>query len=270
MTHATTAPRRRGARSRIAARFNWQGTVALLGLAAVWEVLLDTRIVQFEFLPAPSEILSAGFTILVSGALITDTVHTLTSTLVGWVIGSAIGIVVGLWFGLSAIARRFALATAEIFRAAPGIAFVPVIILLFGFTITTEIVTIIYVSVWPVLVNAVAGAQAVTPVHSDAAKTLHLSQRESIIKITLPTSLPYIATGMKLSLTTALALAVVVEMIGNPAGLGYSIIFHEQSLQPAVMLAVVIWVGLIGLALNVLFERLSLMFSAIRANRSGA
>ena len=90
MTHATTAPRRRGARSRIAARFNWQGTVALLGLAAVWEVLLDTRIVQFEFLPAPSEILSAGFTILVSGALITDTVHTLTSTLVGWVIGSAI------------------------------------------------------------------------------------------------------------------------------------------------------------------------------------
>jgi len=250
--------------------FNWRGASLIVALALLVELLVQTRIVDFQYVPAPSAVIGAGWRLLASGRLLSDTGHTLSAALLGWAIGSAAGIVLGTWLGLSKWARRFGLTSVEVLRAVPGIAFVPVVILIFGFTITMEVVTILFVCVWPVLVNAVAGAQAVTEVHDDMARTLQLSRLQRVFAITLPTAVPYIATGMKLGLSTSLALAVVAEMVGNPAGLGYAIVYFQGALQPASMFAVIVWIGLLGLALNLVYELVTGRLSTVRAGLAEA
>lgn len=249
--------------------FNWPGVATLLGIALVWEIAVDTGLLKFQFLPAPSEILRAFWQVLLSGELLADTVHTLMVVLVGWVIGTAIGAIVGLWLGVSSVARRFAQATTEFFRAAPGIAFVPVIVLIFGFTLTSEIVTVTYVSIWPVLVNATAGALAVSTVHRETQLTLNLSTFDSMRKIVIPTALPRIVIGTKLALTGALALAVVTEMMANPKGVGYAIVYYQQALEPALMMVFIVWIGVLGILLNVAFDYLTGRLSSVKASRAG-
>jgi sulfonate transport system permease protein len=75
--------------------------------------------------------------------------------------------------------------------------------------------------------------------------------------------LPSILVGMRLSLTLALVLAIVAEMVGDPAGLGYAVVRDQQALHPALMFANVVVIGILGMALNtILIQIASLMFPA--------
>lgn len=244
-------------------RLNWLGLILILAVALGVEFLLGLHGTKLDYAAKPSAILIAGWHLLTSGSLVRDTLHTLTTTLIGWASASLAGVLFGLWIGLSPLARRFSLASIEVLRSLPGITFVPVAILLFGFTRQMEIITIFFVCVWPVLISALAGAQAVALLHRDVAKTLHLSQLAVVTKITLPSAMPFIIAGMKLALSTGLAIAVVTEMIGNPAGLGYAIVQFQGALQPASMFAVIIWIGMLGLLLNVCFDSVASRFPLV-------
>ncbi len=252
MTAAAAGVRPR--RSRVARRrFNVAGVVFIVALALVWEALVRTSAVHLTSLPAPSAVLVAGWNQILDGEMLGNSVHTVVACLTGWIAGCAIGIVLGLWLGLSRITRRLSLSTFDVLRSIPGIVFVPVTILLYGFSIDMEFSIIIWVSVWPVFINTLHGARAVTPIHLDTARTMRLRRLELVRKIILPTSVPLLLVGMRLALSVSLALAVVSEMVGNPEGIGNAIIHYEGALKPDVTFAYVLAVGLIGLLLNWLF-----------------
>jgi ABC-type nitrate/sulfonate/bicarbonate transport system permease component len=84
----------------------------------------------------------------------------------------------------------------------------------------------------------------------DVARTFGLSPLRTILEIQLPSAFPAILVGARLAMTTALVLAVIAEMIGNPDGLGYALVFTQQALQPAQMWAYIVVIGLLGVALN--------------------
>jgi ABC-type nitrate/sulfonate/bicarbonate transport system permease component len=207
-----------------------------------------------------------------AGTLTADVWHTLYVTLVGWALAGLLGVSVGLLLGLSRGAWRYSMASIEFLRALPAISFVPVAVLLLGFSVKTELVVIVYVSVWPILVNTVHGARCVTPLHDDLARMLHLGPVSRIRRLVLPTTLPYLLVGLQFALALSLALALVAEMIGNPQGIGHALIVAQNTLHPAEMFAYVVLVGLLGLALNAAFLRLaSIAFpSAASFLRSGA
>lgn len=255
--------------SRVLRLVNWHGIGLIVVLLLLWQLIVKAWFPNYDSLPAPTAVASAFGGLIPTHAFLSNTGHTLYIMLYGWLVGSAIGALIGLTFGVSATVRRLGLATADVFRAAPGIAFLPLMVLLFGVSSETEIVMVAYVSVWPVLISTMEGAQAPSDTHRDVARVLHLSRLENLLKITLPTSLPYVATGVKLSLSTALALAVVAEMVANPAGLGYWIVERSQALRFGEMFAVIVWVGIIGVLLNYLYDRLTLCISAVRADRMG-
>jgi ABC-type nitrate/sulfonate/bicarbonate transport system permease component len=233
--------------------FNWRGWGLIVAFTLLLQVLVGHGVLDSHFVPLPSAVARAFRELVVSGQLFTDTLHTLSAALVGGIAASAVGVFAGTCIGLFDPLRRYTLASVEVLRAIPGITYVPLTILLLGFTLEMEITTIFIVCTWIVLINAVAGAQAVTEIHEDVAHTLRLSPLDRIFKLALPTAVPYILTGMNLAFTTALAFAVAVEIVGNPAGLGYAILFFQQALRPDAMFAVIIWVGLLGLGLNLLF-----------------
>jgi NitT/TauT family transport system permease protein len=235
---------------------NLEGVLFVLALVALWQLAVDTQLIESEFLPAPTEIVSAAGDLIDQGTLPADTWHTVWVTLSGWALAGALGITLGLGLGLWTVAWRYSMATVEFLRALPAISFVPVAVLLLGFSVRMELIVVVYVSVWPVLVATVHGVRCVTPLHQDLGAMLHLGPWARVRRLVLPTALPYIIIGLQLALGLALALALVAEMIGNPAGIGQALIAAQNTLQPEQMFAYVVLVGIIGWGLNALFLKL--------------
>ena len=181
-----------------------------------------------------------------------QTQHTLISILVGWTVATVIGIGLGLTLGLSPWLRRWSLASFEVLRPLPAIAFLPLALLLFNFSLTTELVLMIYASVWPVLINTMGGVVSVTPRLYDVSKTLRLTRAQTLVKVIIPAAAPAIVTGCRLSMGLTLVMAIIAEMIANPHGLGYAVINELQAMQPQRMFAYVLFIGLLSIALNAL------------------
>jgi ABC-type nitrate/sulfonate/bicarbonate transport system permease component len=234
------------------------GKAELAGLAApaacalAWELAIRTGAVHYQYLPAPSAIVRGAGELAMSGELANATLETLEPVMLGWAIAVAAGVSSGLLLGVSPGLRRWSLASVEVLRPMPAIAFVPVALLLFGFSIETELMVIILPSLWPVLINTMGGVAGVHARLTDVGRTLHLSRAAVLCKVTLPAAMPAILVGVRLSLTLALVLAVLAEMVGNPAGLGYAVVTQQQALRPDLMFAYVVVIGLLGLALNAL------------------
>jgi sulfonate transport system permease protein len=230
--------------------FNLPGTVTLLVVVAFWEAAVRTGAVTFDYLPAPSAIAVAFVGIVKSGDLFAATAHTLRSILFGWLLACLIGGLLGLVFGLSAFARRNFLASLEVLRPLPAIAFLPVALLLFNFSLTTELVVMVYASVWPMFTNTMGGIASVASRLHDVSLTLKLTPLQTLMKVLLPAAAPAILVGARLCLGTTLVMAIIAEMIGNPHGLGYAVVSALMSIQPDQMFAYVLFIGALAIALN--------------------
>ena len=226
------------------------GVSVLLALAVLWEVLVRFKVAEIQFLPAPSEIVTAAQDALAGGELLGRIAHTLGVTILGWGIASTIGVALGLLLGLSPLAYRYSMTSFEVTRAIPPITFVPAALLVFGFSLKMELVLVIYGGIWPVLINTIGGVRSIAPELRDVGRMLRLSRLETIRKVVLPAALPAILVGLRLALSLCLVLAIVAEMVGNPAGIGNGLISARQALQPALMFVYVIVAGLLGVALN--------------------
>lgn len=234
-------------------RLNPAGIAFFVVLLGIWQLIVGTHMVVYTYLPAPSAIARAGAHLIGTGALPDDMAHTLEATMIGWVLGSAAGLALGLALGLSGRLWRNSMATFEVLRALPAIAFVPAAVLLLGFSMKMEIVVAGYVVMWPVFLNTINGVHGVTPEHEDVARVMRLPASARIWKIVLPSATATIIVGLRLGLALSLALVVVAEMIGNPAGVGYSLVLQEEALQPANMFAYIVAIGIVGILLNACF-----------------
>ena len=213
-------------------RVNYLGLLTMAVFVGAWEALVRFGGLDYEFLPAPSAI--AG------GA----------GTLLGWLLASSLGIGLGLVLGLSKTAWRWSMASIEVMRAIPPVSLVPVAVLVFGFSIRMELTISFFVSAWPVLVNTIDGVRGVRGELLDLAAMLRMPPLTRIARIVLPSAMPSILVGLRLAKSLSLVLAVVAEMIGNPAGLGNALVRAQQALQPAQMFAYVLAIGLLGVGLN--------------------
>jgi sulfonate transport system permease protein len=259
--------------ARIFAYINWSGLATIALGFALWEISLRAGLAQYQNLPAPSAIAGGLVEIVGSGQLLVDTLHTLRSVLVGWLAAVLAGVVLGLLLGASATLRRYSLASIEVLRPMPGIAFAPVALLLFGFSLEMELMVIILPALWPVLINTMGAVREVHARLFEVGQTFRLSRGEILRKIMLPAALPGVLVGARLSMTLALVLAVVAEMVGNPAGLGYAVVREQQAMRPELVFAYVVAIGALGMMLNAaLVGAVNIMFPAAsgRLREAGA
>ena len=249
--------------ARILARINWPGLATIALGFVLWEILLRAGLAQYQNLPTPSAIAGGLIEIASSGQLVTDALHTLRSVLVGWVAAVVAGVALGLLLGASAELRRYCLASIEVLRPMPGIAFAPVALLLFGFSLQMELMVIILPALWPVLINTMGAVMGVHARLFEVGRTFRLSRGEILRKIMLPAALPGVLVGARLSMTLALVLAIVAEMVGNPAGLGYAVVREQQAMRPELVFAYVVAIGALGVILNAaLTGTVALLFPA--------
>jgi NitT/TauT family transport system permease protein len=233
-------------------RVNVLGLLTLLGFFLLWELLVRTGILRFEYLPAPSGVLTAGADLIETGELPTNLRHTLAATVAGWLLATVVGVLLGTLMALVRPVWVYSMASIDALRSLPIVAFVPVAVLLLGFTMRMEIVVAFYAALWPVLLNTLAGLRAVRPRLIEVGKVLRIDGVRELWKLRLPAATPYIVTGMRLGLAVSLVLILVAEMVGNPSGIGFALISASQSLQPEVMFAYIVTISLSGIVLNAL------------------
>jgi len=257
-------------KGRLIARINWPGAAVLVFVGLAWEAAVRSGLLEYEYLPAPSAIALGLSELAGEGILAPDITHTLISVAIGWTAATVLGISLGFLLGLSATARRYSLASIEVLRPMPGVAFAPVGLLLFGFSLKTEMVVTILPVLWPVLVNTMAGVIGVHQRLYDVGRTFRLGRRDTILRIILPAAMPLIIVGARIGLGLALILAVVAEMVGNPEGLGYGIVREQQALRPDLMFAYIVTVGFIGIVLNAgMLARAEALFPSFRQLQGG-
>jgi sulfonate transport system permease protein len=211
-----------------------------------WQKIADARLISPVFLPGPDRAWAALTHGLTQGDLLKRWTGTIRHMFLGWLLASLVGVMIGAAIGSSERARAYCGPILELMRPLPASALVPLAISLLGLTERMVLAVIAFGALWPMLLATVHGFAAVEPRLYEVSRALGLSRWEQIYKISLPSSLPDILSGMRLGLTIALILAVVGEMLASQEGLGNQILLAARSFRAADLYAGVILLGVTG------------------------
>jgi ABC-type nitrate/sulfonate/bicarbonate transport system permease component len=227
-----------------------RGWAVPLALLIAAEAVMRVNGTRSDALARPSDIAVAVWTALTDGTIVAQSGQTLGAAAAGVVIGGGLGLAVGLWLGLSRIAARLSVVSVELFRPIPSVALIPVAMLVFGFGYRMEIAIVSFACLWPMLILSQAAVAGVEPRLLEVARLLGMRRLQQIGKIVLPASLPRVFVAFRLVVGIAMVVAVTVEIAANPRGLGYGMILAQQNLRPELMFALLLWVGVLGWAVN--------------------
>ena len=172
---------------------------------------------------------------------------------IGFGLAAVVGIGAGTVIGLTPWLRRASLPVVELVRSIPAPLLFPIALVLFGIGDGSKVALIVLGAVWPVLLNTIDGVRGVDPQVLDVARSFRLDARTRIGRVVLPAASPMIAAGLRIGLSVALLLTVVSEMRGGTNGLGFRIRADQRSFDTASSYAGVIVIGLVGLAVNLVF-----------------
>jgi len=198
----------------------------------------------------PSQVVVALVGALGDGSLIEATRDTLVSAFSGLAIGAGIGLTLGILLGSVSALDRLMQLTIELLRPIPSVAVIPIALVALGFGYGLEITIVAYACLWPLLILSRAAVAGVEPRLIEVARALRLSPWQRIVKIVAPAALPRIFVAFRLAAGISLIVAVTVEIAVNPQGLGYGVMTAGQALRPELMLAFLVWIGLVGFVLN--------------------
>lgn len=235
-------------------------------LIGAFEIYTRRVAAYSDALAPPSEAFTAFVNALFSGDIFSATGFTLMSAGLGLALGSIAGIALGIVLGLSARAARMSFFSVEVFRPIPSVALIPLAMLIFGFGVNMEVSVVAFATFWPMLILTQAAARQVEPILLEVSQALQLSYWQQVWKIILPSMLPRLFVALRQGVAIALVVAVTVEIVANPHGMGYAIMIAQQSMEPALMLGWLFWIGIVGYAVN----ELALLLQAHVDKRMGA
>jgi ABC-type nitrate/sulfonate/bicarbonate transport system permease component len=216
------------------------------------------------FFPPPTEIAGRAVELWLSGPpsrlflgeqVFRDVVPSLLRLLAGWGLAVIFGIVFGTLIGRSQKISELLDPSLQFLRAVPGPALVPVFLLLLGTESTMRIVLIAFGSIWPVLLNTIEGTRTVDPIQLDTASAFRLPRRARLLRIVLPAAMPKIFAGIRVSLSLAVILMVVSELVASTNGIGYRILNAQIMFLLTDMWCGIVLLAVIGYTLNALFLR---------------
>ncbi|WP_018682542.1 ABC transporter permease [Actinokineospora enzanensis] len=180
--------------------------------------------------------------------------------LFGWAVAGVIGVALGLLLGRSRVAVAYLGPVFTFLRSIPPPLMVPFFAASIGIT-RMQLPVIIFGSLWPVLLNSVDGARAVDATKVDTARVFRLSGPQWALRVLLPSALPKVFAGLRLSLSLALILMVVAELRGSEYGIGNQLQYARSDFDPLAMWSWIVLLGLLGYLLNsllLLLERRAL------------
>ncbi len=191
-----------------------------VAILIAWQIAATRGLIDSLHFPAPTTIAQATWKTLMDGTLLSDLVATGGRILWAVAIGGGLGMILGVAMGMSARLRAILDPFVGALHPLPKIAILPLMMVVFGIGDLSLILIIAAAAFFPMLINTMAGVSQIDPIHIDVAR-LHRARRRLVWRrVLVPAAAPSVLAGLRLSLNTALLVAIAVEMIAADSGLG--------------------------------------------------
>ena len=237
---------------------NWLFWLSFVALLVAWELLGSAQLVSRLILVPPSDILDRGVELYKSGSLTTDVRASGLEFVLGFSMGAVAGIVVGIMIGAYGRADRLLSPYVSGLYAVPVIAFSPLFIIAFGLGIFSKVVVVAFVVVFPMIFVTSAGVRSTEASFRELGRAFNLKPWESVVKIVLPSSIPYILSGLRVATGRGLAGVLAAELFGARDGVGLLILQSAATFDTAgIFVGIVIFAfaGIVFTAFFFLLER---------------
>nr|WP_218617915.1 ABC transporter permease [Cryptosporangium aurantiacum] len=228
-----------------------RGAVGALVALLIWELAPRIGLVSSTDLPPVSTVLRVLVREAGTSAYWTAIGETVYAWLLGLLIASALAIVLGFALALVPAVRSFTTSTVEFLRPIPSVALIPLAVIVYGTGLGSTLLLVVYAAFWQIYVQVIAGVADVDPVADETARSFRFDRVRRIRYVIWPSALPYVLTGVRLGAAVALILAVTAELVIGAPGLGAEIAIARSGTEPALVYALVLTCGVLGVLVNV-------------------
>jgi nitrate/nitrite transport system permease protein len=271
---APAAPARSVEPRRRRTRFDWRGLALqwlapLAGMAlavAVWTLLTS----KGGAFPTPAATFDAAVELFADPfyrngpndqGIGWNVLNSLQRVALGFGLAALVGIPTGFVIGRFAVVNRMVSPLISLLRPVSPLAWLPIGLLVFKAANPAAIWTIFICSIWPMIINTAVGVQRVPQDYLNIARVLNLSEWKVITRILLPAVLPYMLTGVRLSVGTAWLVIVAAEMLTGGVGIGFWVWDEWNNLNVQHILIAIFVIGIVGLALEQLLIAVARRFT---------
>lgn len=230
--------------------------IGFLGIIILWWIV---ALLNSELMPTPIEAFVANLDYILNpfyqrgpgnlgiGWLL---LASLRRVLWGFLLGAVVAIPLGFLIGMSRPAMLALNPLIQIFKPVSPLAWLPIALAIFNLADPSAIFVIFITSLWPTIINTALGVSSVSKDYIDVARVLEMTRWGRITKIILPASLPYIFTGLRISLGIAWLVIVAVEMLTGGIGIGFFVWDEWSRLNLSSVFLAVLVIGVTGLLLD--------------------
>jgi ABC-type nitrate/sulfonate/bicarbonate transport system permease component len=218
-----------------------------------WE-LIGVFVFDPQLIPPFSSVFITFWKMLLNLEIFGHLLISLKRLLIGYAAGSIVGIVLGCAIGRVKIVSEVLNPFIKLFNSIPAIAMIPLGILWFGVGELARYFLLMYIAGVTVTLNSAEGVRAVPPIHLRVAKCLGTNKLKIFLKVIIPSSFPYILTGLRTALGLSIMVLVAAEMIGAKSGVGYLIIESRYFFNIKRMFVGIITLGTLSIVIDRIFK----------------
>jgi ABC-type nitrate/sulfonate/bicarbonate transport system permease component len=230
-----------------------EGAVFALSIAAalvVWEVVSRAGLISEQDLPSMGATFGKLWALVQTGHFWGAFLRTVRGWALGLALATVLAVPLGIFLGSSNFANRALRVPIEFLRPIPSAALIPVLFLTLGTTLKSEVFLATFGAFWPLLIQTIYGVRDVDPIAVDTGRSFGVGRFERLWRIKLPSAVPYIATGMRISSQVSLILAFTAELFMGIPGLGQEVNYASSFGLQEELYAYAVATGFLGVAIH--------------------
>ena len=247
------APTRREGRLAVTGSRIALGLILPVTVLLTWQLAGPLLFTEYQ-LPPPAKVVQSAWVYIVgdggggqySGTFTTDLAASLQRVLGGFLAGSSVGVPLGLAIGFSRRVAHVVEPSISVLRSIPGIAWLPLAIIWFGFGHTSSVFLIALGSFFPVCISTIQGVRFIDPNLVLAALTLGASRRQAVVTVALPAAIPSVLNGLRLGLAYSWIYMILGEFTGVNKGLGAALMHARDTMRTDIVITLMVIIGLLG------------------------
>lgn len=229
-------------------------TVASLLIAFfVWQ-FLSTFVFNPFLIPPPLEVISTAIPMIVSGEILADVSISMSRVLVGFLVGSFVGVVAGVLLGRIRLLHDLLDPIIELLRFLSPTAMIPIAVIWFGIGELSKYFLIFWGTLFIVLISTIAGVWRAPIARQRAAECLGANRFQIFALIVIPSSVPYIVTGMRVAMASSFMSIIPAEILAADSGIGYLLQKSSMLLQTNRIFVALLTICILGFVVDRIFR----------------
>ena len=236
------------------------GVLGICCFLILWECTVYFRWIDSRLIASPGQVLSTLITKLSDkkpegSILIEHILASLKVALSGYALAIGIGVPLGLLMGWYKVIDKLVGPVFELLRPVPPIAWIPIVIIFLGIGLEAKAVIVFLSAFIPALINSYTGIKLTNQVYINVSTTCGASTWTTFLRVGVPSAMPMVFAGMRISLGNAWSTLVAAEMLAANKGLGYMILMGRTYGRVDLIIGGMLLIGMLGICFNYLFDK---------------